>query len=177
MYIGLSGDSSVPPGALPVPASSAEVEMQQLILELGAAYRLLQTRLWGSNPGTERSGALDCEVLGGGRYWRMEGELKLIGPGGSATMDGDEDWIDPFVGGRAKLGLTDRLDLSLRGDVGGFGVGSDFTWNAAAAVVYRFSRSASLMGGYRVLDVDYSSGAFGMDMRLHGPFLAFTWSF
>jgi hypothetical protein len=36
----------------------------------------------------------------------------------------DEWWIDPLVGMRLFADLTDRFELSLIGDVGGFGIGS-----------------------------------------------------
>ena len=40
---------------------------------------------------------------------------------------GSVDWVDPFVGARLRQLLAPGQNLTLRGDVGGFDVGSDFT--------------------------------------------------
>jgi|SRR5215218_1595907 hypothetical protein len=55
--------------------------------------------------------------------------------------------------------------LSLRGDGGGFGVGSDFCWQAIAAYGWDFARynNITFLGvlGYRALYVDYAQGRVG----------------
>lgn len=69
--------------------------------------------------------------------------------------------------------LSDRWDLSLRGDIGGFGIGSDFTWQMTALLGYRFplfGADATAAIGYRILDQNYDDG-FEWDMTLHGPVL------
>ncbi len=43
-----------------------------------------------------------------------------------------------------RLDLNDKFSLSLRGDVGGFDVGSQFTYNAVGLVGYNISRVAGL---------------------------------
>jgi hypothetical protein len=69
----------------------------------------------------------------------------------------------------------------LRGDIGGFGVGSDFTYNAIGLVEYKPWKHVSFLGGYRVLYQNYKDGSrideFKFDMTMHGPVLAvnFTW--
>jgi hypothetical protein len=63
------------------------------------------------------------------------------------------------------------------GAIGGFGVGSDFSWQAAGLVGYRFGLfsddNARGLAAYRALCQDYKSGsgsnAFKWDMTLHGP--------
>lgn len=52
------------------------------------------------------------------------------------------------------LDLTDRWSLRLAGDVGGFGVGSDFTWAAQGLLDYRLplGRFDTVLGvGYQAL--------------------------
>jgi len=71
------------------------------------------------------------------------------------------------------------------GDIGGFGAGSEFTWQAAGMVGYRFGLfgddNARVLAGYRALYQDYKSGSgsneFKWDMTLHGPVLALAISF
>ena len=66
----------------------------------------------------------------------------------------------------------------VRGDVGGFGLGSQFTWQAAAIYSYqwRFDGYAlAALVGYRALGVTYSEGSgtstAGIDAILHGPLI------
>ena len=68
------------------------------------------------------------------------------------TFDATDWWIDPIVGARVRVDLTDRLGLRVWGDVGGFGIGSaaDFTWEAMGLLTWQLSRSWSLLGGYRL---------------------------
>lgn len=67
------------------------------------------------------------------------------------------------------------------GDIGGFGVGSDFTWNVIGLIQWQPWKYAGILAGYRVLDQDYEDGSglgrFKWDMRLHGPVLPvnFIW--
>jgi hypothetical protein len=64
--------------------------------------------------------------------------------------------------------------------VGGFDVGSKFSWQVLAALDYEFCRSKtvtwSAMLGYKALSVDYSQGSgltlYEFDMTMHGPYLA-----
>jgi hypothetical protein len=63
----------------------------------------------------------------------------------------------------------------LRGDIGGFGVGSKFTWNTSALLGYSVSRVVSVWLGYRALGLDYKSGSgfnkIEFDAIMHGPIL------
>ena len=68
------------------------------------------------------------------------------------------------------------------GDVGGFGVGSKFSWQALAALNYDFcirnNVTWSGMLGYKALFVDYSQGSdlthYEYDMIMHGPIIGIT---
>ena len=60
------------------------------------------------------------------------GDLSMSG-NRAIARSGSVDWVDPVVGGRIRYNLVPGQDFILRGDVGGFGVGSQFTWNALAA--------------------------------------------
>jgi DNA-binding transcriptional regulator YiaG len=87
---------------------------------------------------------------------------------------GSQSWVDPFVGFRGRYDLTDNLYVAARGDIGGFGVASDLTWNAFAALGYQWSRSFSTELGYRHLAVDYSDGGFIYDAEMSGIYLGLT---
>ena len=73
-------------------------------------------------------------------------------------------------------------NLSLRGDVGGFDVGSEFSWQMIATydfqlcVTDRYAIDGYL--GYRALSVDYSEGSganrYEYDAVQHGPVIGAT---
>jgi hypothetical protein len=99
----------------------------------------------------------------------MRTELEVRG---GPTVDSTEDWIDPLIGSRIGLDLTDNWALLGEGNLGGFGVGSDFTWNAQAYVGYQFSvlgRPTTLLVGYRALYQDYHHRDFEWAVTMHGP--------
>jgi hypothetical protein len=68
-----------------------------------------------------------------------------------------------------------------RGDIGGFGVGSDLSWQAMASYNMELCTSGGhrIDGylGYRALSVDYSEGAYDFDAVQHGPVLGLTMNF
>lgn len=175
-YLNLSADAdTVDPSVGPV---SADFGMQQWLVEFGGLYQLGRWPL-GKNGGM----ALALDVLGGGRYWYLSGDLDAYVPLAhlSVNKSGRKDWIDPFVGLRLRLNLTKDLLLVLRGDVGGFGVGSEFTWNASAVLAYNISRVVSVGLGYRALGVDYESGSgsskFKYDVTMYGPLIGVGFRF
>jgi len=150
-------------GTAPGPAASrAEAEIDQLIGELTAAYALRE------------DGRLD--VLGGVRYWSLSTDLTVQGPMMDVSADESEDWLDPLVGVRSRLPLGERVDLLLRGDVGGFGLGSDFAYQLGAGLAWSLGERTELVVGYRHLDVDYDDG-FEYDVATSGPLLGLVLGF
>jgi hypothetical protein len=120
LYLSLENDGETPLG-VPV-----DVEFSQLLLEFGGGFHLGTWRL-----GRRAHPALSLEVLGGGRYVNLDTELGIAGAGPSGLpldVDKTVDWLEPFVGGRVRFTLSQKLALVVRGDVGGFGLGSDLTW-------------------------------------------------
>jgi opacity protein-like surface antigen len=83
-------------------------------------------------------------------------------------ISADKDWADPIVGLRGQWNLNDRWYLAGKGDIGGFGVSSDFTWNLQATVGYNFTDRVSAEVGYRYFDTDYSDGGFVYDIAQSG---------
>jgi hypothetical protein len=155
-------------GIGPAGGTRAEAELDQLIFEAGGGYALSE----------------QLDVYGGLRYWDVDADVTVAtgGPIG-VTLSGSksEDWVDPLVGLRYKHPLSERWHLVAKGDVGGFGVGSDFSWCVTAYAGWAMSEHASLMFGLRYIDVDYEDGSgadrFMMDLTEGGPAAAFAWRF
>jgi len=169
--------------------ASANFQDQMVIAEMAATYQVAH---WGSNATADSGTAID--VLGGTRYWWMQGKLSATATAvlnvGDLTLSGGRaiakspsvDWVDPLVGVRLRHQFAPGVNLTVSGDVGGFDVGSRLSWQALAALNYDFYKSKSVvwsgMAGYRALYVDYSKGSgptlFEYDMTLHGPILGVT---
>ncbi len=72
--------------------------------------------------------------------------------------------------------------MVISGDVGGFGAGSKFSWQALGALDYEFYRTKNVswsgMIGYKALNVDYSKGSglthYEYDMTMYGPIFGIT---
>jgi hypothetical protein len=78
------------------------------------------------------------------------------------AKSGNVDWVDPFVGGRLRNKISPGEELVVRADVGGFGAGSDISWQVLATYNWKMCvlNGYLLDGyvGYRALSVDYSQG-------------------
>ncbi len=86
------------------------------------------------------------------------------------SASGDEWWIDPIVGLRGQINITRWLFLAAQGDVGGFGVGSQITWNTQATIGVNFTRNIFAELGYRYMYVDYDKNNFLYQMNSYGLF-------
>ncbi len=170
--------------------AKAKLDYELTIIQAGAAYEVAR---WG---GAASTTAFD--VLASARYWNQSADVSLNVTGtvdlsrigfkrsGSRAVarSGDLEWVDAVVGGRLRHQMASGADLTLEGDVGGFGVGSDFSWQTIATYgfdVNCFGRPIRTMVGYRALGVDYSEsgpyGKTGIDAVLHGPVVgaSFRW--
>jgi hypothetical protein len=168
--------------------SETGVGLSLLVAELGGMYELGH---WNSSSGGETG----LDVLAGGRYFHTSVDLAFEVTGAvnlpalgltregslAVARSGGIDWIDPIVGLRLRHDFSGGDRLQLRADIGGFGVGSEFSWQLMAAYAHDFQWGDSVMSfaiGYRVLDVDYSTGSglqqFTFDTTIHGPLLGLT---
>jgi hypothetical protein len=75
---------------------------------------------------------------------------------------------DPIVGAQGTWDLCENVAFRLRGDVGGFGLDSDFTYQGIAFLAWEFLPHWVLSGGYRILGYKYDEGDGENDWRLDG---------
>jgi hypothetical protein len=121
------------------------------------------------------------EAFAGVRYNNINGDVHFKGPLGKVTS-GTQDWWDPIIGAQVSVPLIrNKLTLDGRFDIGGFGVGSDLTWQVYPYLNWRFSKRASAQLGYRFLATDYATGSgtskFKYDVIVQGPQLGLTYRF
>ena len=192
LKIGLNGSMTRSRGVDALNATvgaSAGLKYEMFIGELAAAYEVAR---WGAT-GVPGSGTA-IDVFGGVRAWwqRADASLALTGTvnigdlalnaDGTLSASQSVSWADPLVGLRLRHQFAPGLNFVASGDVGGFGVGSQFSWQALAAINYDFcvrnNVTWSGMLGYKALFVDYSKGSgltrYEYDMTMHGPILGIT---
>ena len=169
-------------------------DYQLAIVEAGGAYAIWSRGSQGS------PGSTAFDLLAGARYWHQDldvhadfratvalnGPLGLTRSGSRAiAKSGSVDWVDPFVGARLRQQLAPGQAFVLRGDVGGFGAGSQFSWQAIAT--YN-SPLCEIHGipvdgyvGFRALSADFSQGSgrskFEWDNVIYGPVIGATMRF
>jgi hypothetical protein len=176
--------------------ANAQLDYQSTIVQSGFAYELAK---WPSGAGTSFT-ALD--LMGSARYWNQEADVSLDVSGAltadferlglkvkrsgsrAVAQSGTLQWVDPVVGMRLRHEWSSGSRFELLGDVGGFGAGSEFSWQAVAVYGFDvpvFGTTMHSVVGYRALSVDYSeNGAHGqnvVDFIQHGPLLgaSFRW--
>lgn len=161
VYMGLGATGRGPAGFV-----KADVDMDQAALEVDLGYELIE----------------NFTVFAGLRYNDLSVDVKATGPlDESISADGSESWVDPVVGALYAIPFSDTWSASIRGDIGGFGVGSDFAWQAIAALRWQSSPGFGVLAAYRYMAMDYENGkgsdAFKYDMAMSGPALGVVFTF
>ena len=152
-----SRDGRVPPG---IPA---EGRLRQRSLTLAAGWRVAD----------DARGSID--LLGGFRHWSVRAAVDV--PLAGVSRSPQETFTDPILGIRANVPLSPRWSLVGYADVGGFGVGSDSTWQWLATFNYQPGERWVFSAGLRQLNVDYRDGGTRVDVTLAGPLIGASWRF
>ena len=138
---------------------NTEVGFKSQIFNLVGIYRIM-------------SGAHTLDATAGIRYTSMDVDFLFNNLG--QRFDTNYNWTDPIIGLRYGYDITPQWSLRMFGDIGGFGVGSDFTWQGAVLVNYQAWQNVVFVAGYRALGADYESGGtnnFTYDAITHGPLI------
>ena len=99
------------------------------------------------------------------------------------SLQRDEYWVDAIIGLRGTFDIAQDWQLMVRGDIGGFGLESDFTAKTAVGVMYNITDSILLDVQYVGLWVDYETGTrdtasyFAYDTVTHGPVIGLIFKF
>lgn len=141
-------------------AQNPRLDMSMTIIEADVGYQF----------------AKSLDVLAGIRGVKASSSL---GVDAGTLAEADGSFVDPIVGLRFRRNLSEKFWVSLRGDAGGFGVGSDFSWFLNGVGGYRVSQLISLDFGYRVWDFDVESDSDlkRLDAALAGVAFGLTFHF
>jgi hypothetical protein len=171
---------------------SSAATAQIFIAEMGGLFEV-----WRSPESQGSYTAIDA--LGGFRYWNLSldasfdaqinvdfSRLHLERSANIAIAHADTiQWVDPVLGFRVRHQFTPNQQVFVRGDVGGFGLGSQISWQAVGAYSYAWQftgyQIAALIG-FRALGVDYVSPGGGIDAVgfnevLYGPIFGVSFRF
>jgi hypothetical protein len=182
MYIDIEGDFVVVTEDPSLPPLNVQPKIKVTMLDFGAGYKIYEDS-FSEQQDTSRLPLISLYALAGVRYSYLKQEFNIHTiPPTVPTVHGDsKNWVEPFIGARFDWQTSEKLTFLLRGDIGGFGVGSDLTWNALAGLDYRPWKVASFKIGYRALGIDYETGSgddrFGLDATMYGPIIGVTFHF
>ena len=158
-YINLGGSNTTP-------ISGIDVDLVANVTELALYYRLPR----GDHTFDITAGLLYSSVDVEANFDRLP-----------LQVDISESWADPMIGARWIWGFADNWRLTAKGAIGGFGVSSDLSWEAAGIIGYQPWKHAEILLGYRAVGLDYETGEgpgrFTYDITMAGPVVGinFKW--
>jgi hypothetical protein len=118
------------------------------------------------------------DVFAGARITSFDGTLTgRFALGFELQRSADDIWTDPIIGIRGRHELGQGFFCRYNGDIGGFGVSSDLTWQAFVGLGYDINPNLSVALGYRGMGTDYSEGPFTVDLIHHGPVIGLEFRF
>jgi hypothetical protein len=167
LYMKIS-DTATLPGLL---FDTAHVSLKSAFAEAFVGYRLLNCK----------NGILS--VFAGARYNYMSADLQIandsdprfpilrerLGIPPNLKVSGSIDWVDPVIGVSGKVKVAKPVALYAKGDIGGFGAASDFTWQVQGGVEFQVTRCLYSDVGWRNKKNDNTSGGLTNKNELNGP--------
>lgn len=134
---------------LPGPLSFDNLETEQIIIDPVFGYRIID----------DDKGWVD--FVAGVRWTSMDIDLGLKREqGGGVDLEVSEDWFDPHLGFRGRWNFNETWYGGGIVDIGGFGVGSDLTFQVGGGVGYKINERFAVEGMYRYLYYDYDNDGF-----------------
>jgi len=155
-YVATSDSASLPMNL----SARAKVRQTSMTLVGGYAFPL--------------GNASNVDLMAGMRAWKINAKAQVAG---LVSARSDTAFVDPVIAARWRYDISPKWSTLLYVDVGGFGVGSDSTWQVLGTVNYQVTDSAHVSLGYRELSVDFDSKGKRLDFRQSGPLVGVTFTF
>lgn len=161
-YVAVSDDRATPGPFF----SNVNAKFKTFIFDPEVGYRLYDDPDKGAS----------VDVLGGIRVWHVSTEFDFgAGILPALNVQGSRNWVDAIVGLRGKTAVSEKVFVTGKFDLGGGG--SKFTWQLFGGLGYNIKPNIALIGGYRVLDVNYDKDNFLYDMNQRGPIFGLGFRF
>jgi len=165
-FMGLGGTAATRPGII-----KGDLDIDQFTL-MGTVGRRVSPHL---------------EALFSLSYFDLSADLEatlLLSPSqDEVTRKASQDasWVDPLIGLQYNVPIGEAWRFNLRGDIGGFGIGSDFTYQVLANFRWQANERFGVVFGYRLIGFDYEDGHDAdyerFDLTEQGPLVGMTISF
>jgi hypothetical protein len=136
--------------------TSADFKASEFILTPKIGYRLID------------EGKFKIDALTGFRYWHLGQKLKFSPSRLGRDFSASQNWVDPLVGGRITVALSSKAEITIAGDVGGWGAGSQLDYQLVGLLGYRIKPKQALLVGYRYLNVNFRSARTIFDTTMSG---------
>lgn len=154
------GEGQIGPGLI-----ESEVDTKLLVTTALAGYRVVD------------EGPMFFDLMGGARISSLEVDLDLSGPLQTVERESSETKISPIIASRFRVPLGDRWGLAVYGDLGGFGITADISWQLMGTIQYDLSDHWRALAGWRHFEAHQDKEGFDIDLALDGPFLTVAYRF
>ena len=160
IYARLHDDIAPPAGIL---FSSTHEVLKETLVTLELSYRVVDSK------------PAFLDVFAGARIYNFYSQIvlrpSLVNPNPGVNASGTETWADPIFGLRGRYYVSRAVFLNFYGDIGGFGAGSDLSWQVLGGIGIQASHWCDVELGYRALGFDYQPGRTNQDITTHGPII------
>ncbi len=169
----------------PLGFAKANASVTLTFIESAVYYDLIDLPRQRSPDGMDTwNWGIETDIYAGARHTNLgvNVDLKSIGKFGiNQSGSKNENWVDPIVGGRVLVDLSDHWKVLLDNNIGGFGVGSKLAYSGMGLVGYQFTMfglESTAWAGYKAIYQDFQDGSgkdeFRWNMWVHGPIMGLT---
>jgi len=156
--------------------SSADGHIGPVPIDVDVDQKLLTTtHLFGYR--VVENGPMFVDVFAGGRITSIKVDVDINLPLQTIERDSKKTQFGPVIASRVRFPLGDKWGAAVYGDLGGFGVGADLSWQLLGTVQYDISDRWRLAAGWRHFYAKQSKDDFDVHFKLDGPILGVTYRF
>jgi hypothetical protein len=149
-------------------SSTAEIDRTVLKGAADIAFSQVMATVLGSYRAIENE-KMHVDLLGGIRINDVSMAVDVDTNLGGFELSDGSTWVDPMFGAKGRMQLSENWYANGTALIGGFGVSSDFVWDASANLGYQWNNWLDLYAGFRGAGTDYKSGSFVWDVTQYGP--------
>jgi hypothetical protein len=160
LSLGTSADGHI--GPIPI---EADADLKSLVTTHLFGYRVVD------------EGPMFVDLFAGGRITSIKVDLDIDTPLGSVHRDNKKTQFGPVIASRFRAPLGGKWGAAVYGDLGGFGVGADISWELLGTIQYDLSDRWRLAAGWRHFYAKQSKNDFDVHFKLDGPILGVTYRF
>lgn len=104
-------------------------------------------------------------LLAGARGYQVDQSVVI---NSNPPIHGETFVVDPIIGAMGTWELGKDWQFEMRGDIGGFGVSSEFTSQLSIGAMYDLSETVSIPFGYRILNYRIKDDKVWLDTSMGG---------